>query len=79
MANESVESLRGSKLAASAERVSHKIDDIATEAQELYGRGRERAVVWKDNVSQYVQDRPMKSVLIAAGVGLALGAILTRR
>ena len=79
MANESVESLRGSKLAASAERVGHKIDDIATEAQELYGRGRERAVVWKDNVSQYVQDRPMKSVLIAAGVGLALGAILTRR
>ena len=78
MANEGAD-IRGSKLAECGERVGHKLDEIATDAQELYGRGRERAVEWKDNVSQYVQDRPMKSVLIAAGVGLALGALLTRR
>jgi ElaB/YqjD/DUF883 family membrane-anchored ribosome-binding protein len=85
MANEAVERTHSTptkmaeKMAERGERMGQKLDDIASEAQDLYGRGRDRALVWKDSMIHYVQDQPMKSVLIAAGVGLILGAILTRR
>ena len=62
-----------------AERATHKIDELKGEAQDLYGRGKDRALELRDNVDHYVQDQPMRSVLIAAGVGLCLGLILARR
>lgn len=81
MANEAAEKAHAiaSRMAERGERVGHKLDELSSEAQELMERGRERAQVVKDSVSSYVQDRPMKSMLIAAGVGLALGALLARR
>jgi ElaB/YqjD/DUF883 family membrane-anchored ribosome-binding protein len=85
MANEAVERTHmpttkmAEKMAERGERVGQKLDDIASEAHDLYGRGRDRALVWKDSVGHYVQDQPMKSLLIAAGVGLVLGALLSRR
>jgi ElaB/YqjD/DUF883 family membrane-anchored ribosome-binding protein len=67
------------RMAERAERVGHRLDELSAEAQDLVERGKERALVARDNLTSYVQDRPMKSVLIAAGVGLFLGAILSRR
>lgn len=66
-------------LSERAGQVGHKIDEIADSASEIYGRGRERALEWRDNVDHYVQEQPMRSVLIAAGLGLFVGALLARR
>jgi ElaB/YqjD/DUF883 family membrane-anchored ribosome-binding protein len=66
-------------ISESAQRMGHKLDELADNANQIYGRGKERALEWRDNVDHYVQDRPMKSVLIAAGLGLFVGALLARR
>jgi ElaB/YqjD/DUF883 family membrane-anchored ribosome-binding protein len=66
-------------LSERAHQVGNKIDELADNANQLYGRGKERALEWRDSVDHYVQDRPMKSVLIAAGLGLFVGALLARR
>ena len=81
MANEAVEKSHAiaSRLAERGERVGHKLDEITTAAPELLGRGKERARVARDNLSHSVQDRPMNSILIAAGVGLVIGALMSRR
>jgi len=70
---------KAGKLTERAERVTHKLDEIGHSAQDLYSRGKERAVEFRDTFDEYVQDSPMKSVLIAAGVGLALGLLLSPR
>jgi ElaB/YqjD/DUF883 family membrane-anchored ribosome-binding protein len=62
-----------------AENVAHKLDEIAGSAHQLYDRGRERVGELRDSVDVYIKERPMRSVLIAAGVGLCLGLILARR
>jgi ElaB/YqjD/DUF883 family membrane-anchored ribosome-binding protein len=47
-------------------------------AAEYYQQGREKAVEFEQNLEGYIREQPVKSVLIAAGVGLLLG-ILWRR
>lgn len=66
-------------LSQRAERLGEKLDTLGEGAKDIYARGKERAHVWGDEVSSYVQDQPVKSVLIAVGVGLLLGALLARR
>lgn len=46
---------------------------------ELLERGRERAVKAKNDFGHLVAAHPMKSVLIALGVGAAIGMALRRR
>ena len=54
--------------------------DVAREkAQDIYTRGREKTKEWGENLETYVRDQPVKSLLIAAGVGLALGFLMRRR
>jgi len=45
----------------------------------MYERGKARAQEWEGNFESMVSERPLRSVLIAAGVGLLLGALLSRR
>jgi ElaB/YqjD/DUF883 family membrane-anchored ribosome-binding protein len=60
--------------------------DVATEqyeqyrqqAQEYYEQGREKAREMQHSLEQYVQDQPVKSLLIAAGVGMLLGILWKR-
>ncbi len=66
-------------LADRGERLGEKIDSMSATARGAYQRGLERAHVWGDEVGHYVQDQPVRSLLIAAGIGLVLGAILSRR
>jgi ElaB/YqjD/DUF883 family membrane-anchored ribosome-binding protein len=62
-----------------AQRVSQRVDALREEAQDLLERGKERAVVLRNDARHYVQDRPLRSVLTALGVGVFLGVLLARR
>ena len=55
-----------------------KFNDLRQSASEYYEQGRERAREWEQNLEAYVQDQPVKSLLIAAGVGFLLGVIWKR-
>jgi ElaB/YqjD/DUF883 family membrane-anchored ribosome-binding protein len=48
-------------------------------AQEKLGVAREGAREYEDQLLNYVREKPVKSILIAGGVGLALGILLSRR
>ena len=48
------------------------------EAHEAYAHARDKARNWEHAAESYVQQRPIKSLLIAAGIG-ALLALLWRR
>jgi ElaB/YqjD/DUF883 family membrane-anchored ribosome-binding protein len=55
-----------------------KFNDLRDQASEYYDQGRERAQAWEHDLESYVQQQPIKSLLIAAGAGMLLG-ILWRR
>ena len=57
---------------------SEKFDQLRQQANDYYQEGRERAREWEQGLEQYVQEKPIQSLLIAAGVGMLLG-ILWRR
>ena len=48
-------------------------------AQEKLGVARKEAREYEDQLLNYVREKPVKSILIAGGVGLALGILLSRR
>lgn len=53
-------------------------DHLRQQAQEYYETGRQRAMEWESGVEDYVRQQPVKSLLIAAGVGVILGALWKR-
>jgi ElaB/YqjD/DUF883 family membrane-anchored ribosome-binding protein len=48
-------------------------------ASDYMQKGKEQVSAMGDTLHDQIQDRPMSSVLIAAGVGFLLGVLLTRR
>jgi ElaB/YqjD/DUF883 family membrane-anchored ribosome-binding protein len=69
-----------------ASNVAGKISDVASQsydrfrdtASEYYQSGREKAQHWQEEVENYVQEQPIKSLLMAAGVGVLLGILWKR-
>jgi len=61
------------------EAIGERVDEARDRARHLYETGKERAMEWEGNFERYVQDRPIKSVLAAAGLGIVLGLLLARR
>ncbi len=57
---------------------SEKFNDLKQQANEYYDQGREQAQEWEKGLEQYVQEKPIQSLLIAAGVGLVLGVLWKR-
>lgn len=57
---------------------SQKYEDLRNQASEYYEEGRQRAQEWEQTVEDYVQQQPVKALLIAAGVGFLMGAIWKR-
>ena len=47
-------------------------------AVEYYEQGRQRAMEMEQNLESYIREQPVKSVLIAAGIGCLLGFIWRR-
>ncbi len=62
--------------------VSQKVQEMATQGQEAaaeyYQQGRERVLAWQQQLEHQVREKPMQSLLIAAGIGLLFG-LLRRR
>jgi ElaB/YqjD/DUF883 family membrane-anchored ribosome-binding protein len=77
---------KASEVASSVRDVTSQVRDAATEkyenlrdsATEYYQAGRDKAVEWQNQLEDYVREQPLKSVLIAAGVGVLLGIIWKR-
>jgi ElaB/YqjD/DUF883 family membrane-anchored ribosome-binding protein len=57
---------------------NEKFNDLKQQANEYYDQGRERAQEWEKTLEDYVQEKPIQSLLIAAGVGLVLGMLWKR-
>ena len=56
-----------------------KLGQVRENATEYYGQGRDKVHGVACTFEQYVRERPVKSVLIAAGVGLLFGRFWMRR
>lgn len=57
---------------------SEKYSELRDQAQDYYQQGRERAMEWEQGLEEYVREKPLQSLLIAAGVGMLLGMIWKR-
>ena len=60
------------------EAAVHQYEHARDSAAEYYQAGKDKAVQWQENVEQYVREQPLKSVAIAAGVGVMLGFLWRR-
>jgi ElaB/YqjD/DUF883 family membrane-anchored ribosome-binding protein len=58
---------------------TEKYDQIRDQASEYYRQGKLRAQAIEEDMIDFVREKPVKAVLIAAGVGLLLGVFLRRR
>ncbi len=73
-----VSSLRRS--AEKAERaIEGKLHAARDTAREYLERGKERAIAMEEGLESYIQDHPVRSILIAGGVGIVIGALMFRR
>ena len=61
------------------EEIEKTINDIDESAAECCSQMREKAGELCNSVEAYVRKEPMKAVVIAAGVGLVAGLLLSRR
>jgi ElaB/YqjD/DUF883 family membrane-anchored ribosome-binding protein len=57
---------------------NEKFSDLKQQANDYYEHGRDQAQQWEQGLEQYVQEKPIQSLLIAAGVGLMLGVLWKR-
>ena len=60
----------------SVDNIMDKAESIEESGKEKMNHLKEKAIMVKVNVDNYIKKNPEKSVLIAAGVGIAVGAIL---
>ncbi len=58
---------------------TEKYNQLRDQAGEYYEQGRQRAMEWEQTLEEYVQEKPVQSLLMAAGVGLLLGFFWRRR
>jgi ElaB/YqjD/DUF883 family membrane-anchored ribosome-binding protein len=56
-----------------------KLGQLRDNASEYFEQGRDKAHQVERTLAQFILDQPLKSILIAAGVGLLLGRFWMRR
>jgi ElaB/YqjD/DUF883 family membrane-anchored ribosome-binding protein len=61
-----------------SEMAQEKLERVKAGAAEWAEEGRERVEEMGESVEQYIADHPVKSMLIAAGIGLIVGRVLLR-
>jgi ElaB/YqjD/DUF883 family membrane-anchored ribosome-binding protein len=59
---------------AAAEKYNHVRDQASGYLED----GRRKAMEWEHSLESHVQEKPLQSVLIAAGIGLLLGLLWKR-
>lgn len=60
---------------AAMERGAEKLEGARERVRGLYNKTRDRAAEFEGQMEDYVKDNPMRSVLIAVGVGAGLGLL----
>ena len=60
------------------DQAREKYNQLSDQAQEYYEQGRQKAQEWEESLESYIQEKPLQSVLIAAGVGVLLGLLWKR-
>jgi ElaB/YqjD/DUF883 family membrane-anchored ribosome-binding protein len=53
-------------------------DHLRQQATDYYEQGRNMAHEWENQLENYVQEQPVKALMIAAGVGLLVGLLWRR-
>jgi ElaB/YqjD/DUF883 family membrane-anchored ribosome-binding protein len=71
---ENLRDLGGQVRDAAREKYAH----LNEEARTYYEQGRDMAHDWEEGVEGYVREKPLRTVLIAAGVGFLLGMFWKR-
>jgi ElaB/YqjD/DUF883 family membrane-anchored ribosome-binding protein len=59
--------------------ISDRLDSAKKAAGEVFNSSKKRVMEWEDGIEESVKARPLRSILIAAGVGFAAGLLLRRR
>ena len=57
---------------------TQQYEQLRQQAGDYYEQGRQRAMEMEQSLEQYVQEKPIQALLIAAGVGMLLGMIWKR-
>jgi len=52
---------------------------LREQASDYYEKGRQRALDMEQTLEEYVQEKPIQALLMAAGVGVVLGWLWKRR
>lgn len=65
-------------LGAGREKASEYLEAGREKASEYYEISKAKAQEWEHTVEEYIREKPLQSVLIAAGVGAVLGFLLRR-
>ena len=60
------------------ETATQQYEQLRQQAGDYYEQGRQRAQEMEQNLEQYVQEKPIQALLIAAGVGMLLGILWKR-
>jgi len=61
------------------ERAKERVREAAQSAKSMYQSAKNRAVEFGESFEKGVKERPVQSVLIAAGLGLLVGVLMSRR
>ena len=60
------------------DQATQQYDQLRNQATEYYEQGRQRAMEMEQSLEQYVQEKPIQALLMAAGVGMLLGILWKR-
>ena len=58
------------------EALGERVGELRDSSKGMLHKGKERLQQWENNMEDKVREHPMRSVLIAAGVGAAVGLVL---
>ena len=61
------------------ETAAEQYEQLRDQASEYYEQGRQRAMDMEQTLEQYVQEKPLRALLIAAGIGMFVGMVWKRR
>lgn len=60
------------------DQATQRYEQLRDQATDYYNTGRQRAHEWEKGLEDYVHEKPLQAVLIAAGVGVLLGVLWKR-
>ena len=66
------------QLRSAGAKAQQQFENLRHTATEYYEQGKEKAMQWEQGLEDYVREQPVKSLLIAAGVGMLVGMIWRR-